>query len=256
MKIRLLGTGYGECKIKKLASRDFRRSGGVIIDDKLLIDAPADIFKAAGDLGFSDVLGGICNVVISHSHQGHFSPEAILRLAKKHTVNLYATDAVLRLIPQEAEGIRKIPLYPFIPVEVCEDYRIIPLPANHTTELEGEECLNFIIATDKTLFYALDGGYINYDAWRVIKEVRLDGVITDCALENTPISKECMYHNNIDAVKTMKELFSASEIAGEDTRFILSHIPSDKKRQIHDELLPIAREYGLSVAYDGYYFTL
>ena len=38
MKIRILGTGYGECKIKKKSSRDFRRKGGVFIDD-VKIDA-------------------------------------------------------------------------------------------------------------------------------------------------------------------------------------------------------------------------
>ena len=53
MKIRMLGTGYGECKIKKKSVMDYRRSGGVLIDDKILIDAPADIFAVAEDLGFS-----------------------------------------------------------------------------------------------------------------------------------------------------------------------------------------------------------
>ena len=43
MNIRILGTGYGECKIKNRISKDFRKSGGVIIDDRILIDAPADL---------------------------------------------------------------------------------------------------------------------------------------------------------------------------------------------------------------------
>ena len=255
MKIRLLGTGYGECKVKRLASRDFRRSGGVIIDDRLLIDAPADIFKAASDLGFSDVFSEVCDVIISHSHAGHFSPEAIARLAKKQEIRLYATDNVLRLIPEEMPNVCRMPIYPFMPIDIG-DYRIIPLPANHTTELDGEECLNFIIAADKTLFYALDGGFINYEAWRVIKEVRIDGVIFDCALEIQPTSAKCMHHNNISGVKSIKDMLLASGVISESARLVISHVPSDKKRSIHDELTAAAREIGVSVAYDGYYFAI
>ena len=77
MKIRILGTGYGECKIKKKSSRDFRRKGGVFIDDKILIDAPSDIFDIAEDLACKELLYGIEALFISHSHPGHFSTEVV-----------------------------------------------------------------------------------------------------------------------------------------------------------------------------------
>ena len=75
MKIRFLGTGYGECKIKKKTSKDYRKSGGVIIEDKLLIDIPLNIFEVADELGLTDLLSEITDVVISHSHPGHFSAD-------------------------------------------------------------------------------------------------------------------------------------------------------------------------------------
>ncbi len=254
MRIRFLGTGYGECKIKKAISRDYRRRGGVLIDDRLLLDAPSDIFEAAGYLGFEDELALVANVIISHSHEGHFSPEAVMRLAKRGGVNVYASDRVLGLIP-ECAGVRRFAVYPFVPFEL-DGYRVIPLPSNHSTDIDGEDAFNYIITGDRALLYALDGGFVSYDAWKVIREVRLDGVIADCALANMPISPLSMHHNNIEAVKKMKELFICAGVAGDNIKFLLSHIPTDKKRSIHDELTPIAQEYGLTLAYDGYYFAI
>ena len=54
MRIRMLGTGYGECKLKKRTSKEYRGRGGVLIDDTLLIDAPADLLTVADELGISD----------------------------------------------------------------------------------------------------------------------------------------------------------------------------------------------------------
>ena len=98
MKIRFLGTGYGECKTKKKTSKDDRKSGGVLIDDKLLIDAPLDIFEVADELGLSDLLSNVSDVLISHSHPAHFSPEALARLSERKKINVYATRPVLSAI--------------------------------------------------------------------------------------------------------------------------------------------------------------
>ena len=105
MKIRMLGTGYGECKIKKKTLKDYRHLGGVLIDEKILIDAPADIFEVAEELGFSDMFDKVSDVVISHSHRGHFSVDAIMSLAKRG-IRVYGTGKLLDLIP-DAAGMRK-----------------------------------------------------------------------------------------------------------------------------------------------------
>ena len=49
---------------------------------------------------------------------------------------------------------------------------------------------------------------------------------------------------------------NSSSAANEKTRFILSHIPSPKKRSVHEELSERAREDGFTVAYDGYFLTV
>ena len=250
----MLGTGYGECKIKKKFSRDLRGRGGIVVDEKILFDAPSDIFDVAEGLGYSDIFSGISDVVISHSHPGHLSVEAVMRLASKKKIRVYASRAVLSTIPDVYE-IEKIQLEPFAPLEI-EDYRLIPLPSNHSTELDGEVCLNFILARDKAIFFALDGGGINYEAWQVLKEVRLDCVVAECALEYKDYCMANMFHQSKNSLEVMRKMFICSGTVSENTRFLLTHIPSDRKRSIHEELSALATELSMTVTYDGYFANI
>ncbi len=251
MKIRLFGTGYGECKIKKKTSKDYRKSGGVLLDDGILIDAPLDIFEVAEELGITDLLSKVTDVFISHSHPAHFSADALTRLSEKKHINVYATRAVLSGI-QPSYKLSLFEITEFTKFELL-GYEVIALPTNHKTESTAEACLNFLFKGEKTLFYALDGGWINSDAFNVLKECALDAVIADCALEAAPATEKNLYHNDIYTVARIKEIFASSKISHENTRFILSHLPSPRKRAIHEELSPIAKELGLTLAYDGYF---
>ena len=104
----MLGTGYGECKVKKKTSKDYRKMGGVLIDDSLLIDAPADIFEVAEELGYSDLFDGVESVIISHSHKGHFSRDTIERLAEKKKIRVYAS----RFVLSSLSDLKNIELFP------------------------------------------------------------------------------------------------------------------------------------------------
>ena len=254
MRIRFLGTGYGECKTKKKTSKDYRKSGGVLIDDKILIDAPLDIFDVADELGISDILDKITDVIISHSHPAHFSAEAIEKLSTKKNINVYATKQVLSsLLPS-----KKLTLYEiteFTKFQLSE-YEIITLPTNHKTENPEEKCLNFLLNGEKTLFYALDGGFINTDAFSVLKGYKIDAVIAEASLEMEPPTEKNLYHNDIHTVARIKDIFTSSKITLEGAKFIISHIPSPRRRAVHEELTPIAREYGLTLAYDGYFMRI
>lgn len=254
MKIRMLGTGFGECKVKKKSSKDFRRRGGVLIDDKILIDAPEDIFDVAEDLGFSDMFNKVSDVIISHSHTSHFSVETVLKLAKIGGVRVYATGKVLELIPDTA-GIEKIKLSTSLPIQIGE-YTLYSVQANHATDIKGEMCLNFVLSRDKTLLYAVDGGGINFSAWKTLTHLKIDAVIMDCALGNSEPSYALTLHNNAVAVKLLRDILISGGICEPTSKFILTHIPTDRKHSIHDELASAVRPYGMYVAYDGYFFSV
>ena len=254
MKIRLLGTGYGECKVKKFASKDFRRSGGVIVDSEILLDIPADIFEAADELGFSDLLDKIEAVFISHSHKGHFDVEALLKLASTRRISVFADKELLSLIP-DLNNIEKIPAAPFKPIEF-KNYKILPLPTNHATDIKKEICLNYVISKDKCLLYALDGGLLNMRAWQVLRQLKINAVIMDTAEELTEPTERMTFHGGYATNLIIKKIFTSAGVTNEKSRFVLSHIPSPKKRSVHEELSQIAAADGFAVAYDGYFLNL
>lgn len=254
MKIRMLGTGYGDCKIKKKSSGDFRRKGGVVIDERLLIDAPADIFDAAFDLASTEILTAVRSVLISHSHAGHFSPEAIARLSERKKIKLYASEAVLDMLP-ELENVEKCPIMPFLPFE-AEGCKVIPLPANHSTANPAEDVFNFVISSDKTLLYALDGALINYEAYKILQGIKLDAIIADCALEMSEVNARSMHHGSLRTATLMRDILVGCGICQPNARFVLSHIPTDRKREIHAPLTQEAARVGIFVAYDGYFLSL
>ena len=254
MKIRILGSGYGECKIKKQTSKDFRRRGGVLIDEKILIDAPADLHENVISLGFSDAFDEVYDVIISHSHSGHFSVETVMRLARGRKIRVYASDYTLSLLPDVYE-IEKIPILPFCPVEIGE-YKLTALPANHETDAPDELCYNFIISRDKSLLYALDTGFLSYATFRALENIKIDAIIGDCVLEARGACRECIRHGNLDSARAIRDILISAGTCSENVKYILSHIPTDKKRGIHDELSELALPLGFSVAYDGYFCTI
>lgn len=251
MKIRMLGTGYGECKVRKKCSFDVRGRGGVIVDERILIDAPADIFDVADSLGFSDLLKGVSEIFISHSHKGHFSPEALEKFAEKRRIRVFAGGEVLSMIKDNPK-IETVELLPFVPIELA-DYRILPLVANHTVDKSDEVCFNFTVSRDKTLFYALDSGGLNLSSWNFLKNLKIDTAILDCALEAREYSEKNMYHGNLFEAIKIKSILTDAKICAHDSKFILTHIPTDRRRSVHEELSEKAKANGFTVAYDGYF---
>ena len=254
MKIRMLGTGYGECKNKKKFSKEYRGRGGVLIDEQILIDAPSDIFDVACELGFDRMFDTVTDVLISHSHSGHFSPEAVDKLAERRKIRVFASREVLSQLSSNP-NIEKYEIGVFTQFAVGK-YMASALPSNHSTASYTEECFNFLLIGEKNLFYALDGGFINKRAFHILKHVKLDAVILDGALDLENAGEESLYHNDITTLFKMKKIFESAGVSSERTRFIVSHVPTDKKREIHMELSPIVSKAGMVLAYDGYFLRI
>ncbi len=254
MKIRMLGTGYGECKTKKFISKDYRRHGGVLLDSKVLIDAPADIFDLSDELGISDLLDGVTSVFISHSHKGHFDSETIGKLAKRKKISVFGSIAVLNSV-LPSPNIERIPIKPYQPIDLGA-YKIIPLPAPHRTGNTKEPCYNFLISADRNLLYSLDGSILRADYLWLLPLFKLDAVIMDTAEETKDVSKFFLQHGSFETNKMARSLMISLGAASDKTRFILSHIPTDRKRSVHEELTELAKNSCLTVAYDGYFFTI
>ena len=180
---------------------------------------------------------------------------ALEELCKSAPRRIYAAEGIIAEL-SGISGATLIPLSPFRIVK-AEGYTVLPLPANHRTDNIGETPLNFLIEHEgQTVFCGLDGAWINAQSWQVLSEVKLDCAILDCALGASPYSGECSEHNNLDMAARIKDIFISEGIAGENTKFFLSRIPSSKKLTLHEELSALAGELGFKLAYDGYFVMI
>lgn len=252
IRLQFLGTGgLGSVRIKNKLSRDYRRFPTLLIDEKIIIDPSEDIFEFEESFMLSGLFLGVDAALVTHSHLDNFSVGAIERLSSKRSISVIAEKWAIN----ELSELSMVSITEAAPLSLIRiaDYSILPLPANHSTDNIGETALNFLIEKGgKTIFYGIDGAFISSAAWRVLSKLHLDAVILDCALFDSGYCSESVEHNNLDSASRVKEIFLSSGVADEGTRFVLSHIPTDKRRIPHDELSGMAAERGFKLAYDGY----
>ena len=253
ISLRFLGTGgLGSVRIKNTLSKEYRRFSTLLIDEKIIIDPSEDIFEFVESFMLQGMLDEVTDVFITHSHLDHFSLTAIEKLAYRKRIRVFASssmkDELLTL-----KNIDYIEISPFAMQNIGK-YTVIPLPANHKTDIPFETTLNYIIESEgKRIFYALDGAFINAAAMEVLREISLDAIIIDCAMGNEPYSDNSVNHNNLDMIRIIYDVFKSTNTANENTKFILSHIPTVKRRFIHDEMCEATADSPFKIAYDGYF---
>ena len=203
----------------------------------------------------SGIFKNVKDVLITNSSLDHLSICCIEKMAANSPIRVYATE-LLRGELSSIPNVEFITIYPFslIRIEGCS---VIPLPANMRTEIIGEVALNFLIEYEgKTFFYGLDGAWLHPDAFRVLKEVKLDAVILECALGALPYSDDCINHNNLAMAMAVKDILISAGIASSNTKFILSHLPTSKSGSLHGELCDAVKDTPFKIAYDGYYLGI
>lgn len=253
ISLRFFGTGgLGAARIRNKLSKDYRRFSTLLIDEKILIDPSEDIFEFVETFMLSGILDEVGDVFITHSHLDSFSASAIEALANKRKIRVYASETLKGEI-SSIENVEFIEINPFS-LQKIGIFSVLALPANHATDIPCESALNFLIeAQGKSIFYGIDGAFIDADAFRVLKEIKLDVAILDFALGLSGYSHESANHNNLSSALTVREILLASGVASDSTKFILSHIPSGKKNPTHDELREALSELPFTPAYDGYF---
>ena len=132
MKLRFTGTLYGDCKVKKKSSRDFRRCASLLIDDRLLMDATADLTDFIDFYGFPDLRQEICAVLISAVDPKLLSADTLLYLSRGRELSVYGPPEAAALLPP-TEGLRFFPIRPFSMTDIL-DYKVFALP----TDTPGE----------------------------------------------------------------------------------------------------------------------
>ena len=255
INLRFLGTGtIGSVRPKNKLSKEYRRFPTLLIDEKILIDPSEDIFELEESFMLDGLFREAKDILITHSHLDHLSISAVERLASRGEIRVFASEQVCETLIG-IRGVRLHAIRPFTKITIGK-FEIIALPSNHITDIAGEPALNFLIRAEKTFFYGLDGAFINAEAFQILREIKLDLCILECALGLSDDISACVYHNNLSQVERIRKILISAKCADDGTKFIISHIPTAKRKNIHEELTEAIGDLPIKVAYDGYYIGI
>lgn len=281
MKIKFYGTCaaegfpamFCECpvceKAREKGGKNIRTRSQALIDDKLLIDFPADTYMHVLSYGLD--LKKVTAVLITHGHDDHIYPWDIMYRESKygHLKNenekkplpVYATAASgedfvnalnkKKVSEKDPYALIYKEIKPFERLEI-EGYTVIPLKADHAKHLDP--VIYIIEKEGKAILYAHDTGYFPEETWEYLEKsgIRLDFVSLDC----TSVMKDYAVSNHmgLKACKDVRNQLLKTN-ADNNTVFILNHF-SHNGGYIYDDLVPVAKENGFLVAFDGAEFDI
>ena len=188
MKIKYLGTAAAEgvpalfcecdtCKeARKLGGKEIRTRSQALIDDKLMLDFPADTYFHSLIHGIE--LKDVHHYLITHPHSDHFYPEDFSMLGKGFA-NLSDTTPSYRFyggaemvslslphIKNVGNRIEMFALEPFKTYEIA-GFEVTPLEANHGTK---NPFIYIIKSKDKCMLYAHDTGLLPESTMNYLRE--------------------------------------------------------------------------------------
>ncbi len=270
MKIQYLGTAAAEgwpalfCKCescekaRKLGGKNIRTRSQSIVDDKLLLDMPADTYFHALNYGID--FSSLQDILITHSHEDHFYPLDMILKAPPYAqegavknINVYGNSVIVKMLKEamSLSGIPKIRDYiipiqvePFVPFDVGE-YKVTALLADH---IPNEKCYIYCIEKNgKRLLYAHDTGVFPEKTWEYLPGIKFDAVSLDCTFGLGYNERGHMGLPNADDVK---QRMLREGCADSKTKFIINHF-SHNANKTHEELSDSAEKFGFLTAYDG-----
>lgn len=272
MKLQYLGTAayegipafFCDCddcaEARKRGGKNIRTRSQAILDDKILIDFPADTY--CHFLRFDIPLIDIKTCIITHSHCDHFYPDDMMARRKgfsniKHNDPLIVYsgqdgyDKLVNLLKEQGaspDDIKPVLTEPFEPFE-AEGYTITALKATHS---QSTSPYIFLLEKDgKTLLYSHDSDDYPEETWEYLSKINkvIDLVsfdCTNCESENTYVG-----HMGIPACKRARERMIEMGICSDKTKYVLNHFSHNGKHSLYDDIVKTAEKESFDVAYDG-----
>lgn len=271
MEILYMGTAAAEgypalfcecerCKAaRKLKGKNIRSRSQALIDGKILIDFNADSLWHS--VKYNIDLTYIKTLLITHVHDDHLYPcdlsvrrEGFAHLENCEKLNIYGSCDIIELLNDPevvgqngCYGCELNTVQPYKPF-CAEGYKITALKAEHGTP---NPYLYLIEKNGKALLYAHDTGLFPEETLDYLKKnnVKLDLVSLDCTEGNGGIGYP--QHMNLERDIVTKDKLTEIGAADAETVFILNHFSHNGAGSLYDEFLPVARENGFDVSYDG-----
>jgi ribonuclease BN (tRNA processing enzyme) len=244
--IRFLGTHNAESKDTKLAS--------FVIDNILAVDAGS----LASELTFSEQ-EKIKAILLSHGHYDHIRGiPAFVFNNPNHTTKVYATSQTFKILSSHlVDGViypkftKKIPFFlekpslKFVDIEPFEsikilDYKVLPLPVNHTVITVGFE----ITSKDgKKLFYTGDTGSGLSALW---DHITPDLIIMDLTFPNR-LENRAINSKHLCPKLLKKELIELHNVKDYFPKVVLIHLSPKDEEEIRKEVNEVSKELNLTI---------
>lgn len=264
MKIQFLGTAAAEgfpaifcnceyCnKARELKGKNIRTRSQAIIDDKILLDFPADTYNHFLQNGIKgDEIEGL---LLTHPHQDHlYSEDLCMRQgAYAHnltvpTLKVFGTKSSIEKIPTNYKNIELNVVKEFETIEF-NGYKITPLPARH---MQKGDAVFYIIKGDKTILYGHDTGYFYDEVFAYFKEKNLyfDMITLDCTYGVLPIQDSGGHMGFDNLSRLIKALENIGAIDKKTIKYV-NHF-SHNINPLQSELEKEASKINCLVSYDN-----
>ena len=254
MKILFLGTGAADWAVKPESEmgENERRFSSLLLDDKILVDVAPQSYDFAVKMGVD--MSKITDLIISHTHGDHYSKKALLNFRSKTDHNIWIwchSGAVSKLDFTDEEA----KLFDIHPLDVMGkydvgEYKLTALAANHIVVGSPEQPLQYIIESDKKLFYGCDSGWFVANTWEYIMGQKFDAFILDATVGDKDGDFRLGTHNSIPMLRLILAAIKENKMSHENTLFVADHLA----RTLHADLettKKIFAEFGMIVACDG-----
>lgn len=275
MKLQYLGTAAAEgwpaifcqcdlcVKAAALGGKNLRLRSGALVNDRILLDVPPDLYTAKLKLNLD--LGNVRNILITHAHMDHFDREALSMFAEPyaHLKNRgklhlwgsgftqkvwreYVEDSLLKEPGLDAE----IVFHTVMPFETFEadGVRVTALPAVHSCP----ESLIYVLEQEESkMLYGNDTGLWREEVWQYLSAHK-SRPFTLVSLDSTMGLPDSTYNGHMTFAQNMQvRLRMLREgIASDNTIFVCHHF-SHNGLLLHEQIEDLMKPKGFLTAYDG-----
>lgn len=248
-EILFLGTGAADWGLD-VPDLPLRRFSSILMNGKLLVDPGPHVFHFLQSFDAPDLYRDVSHVLLTHSHPDHFSRDTLCRLTQSRPITFCADEAVKDMVA-DIPNLHFCTMPLWCPSQIG-GYEVIPLAANHSTDVADELPRHYIIRTPsgKKIFYGCDGAWLCNRTWKALRGHCFDVMVLDGTIGAARGDSRIFEHNSQEMVHVMSAAFRRAGIVGNGTALCISHLARTLHGTQQEEEAFNAPD-GITVAYDG-----